>query len=95
MVREGWQVVQSVLSVVLTRVVVVEGYVLKGIDVRRMDAGSWFELVEFVGSVQWSSIVGSKVGGGGLRCTQNLTEREEGSLQEQFVNVDDSGTRVF
>ena len=68
---------------------------LEGVDVRRMDMGSWLEVVEFVGGVWWSSAVGTEVGGGRSGCTQNLTEREECSLWEWFVDVDDSGARVL
>ena len=81
--------------VVLAGTVAMKDPVLKGVDMHRMDAGSWFEVMEFVGGVQWSPTIGSKVGGGRSGCTQNLTEHEDGSLWEQFVDVDDSGARVF
>ena len=46
----------------------------KGVDMCRMDTGSRFEVVEFVGGVRWSSTVGAEVGGGRSGCAQNLTE---------------------
>ena len=57
MVRQKLQLVQGGLSVVLAGAVAVEGYVLEGMDVHRMDMGSWFEVVEFVGCVQRSPAI--------------------------------------